>query len=243
MALLILRESNNAARCADRCQNPQCFPTLHSATRAFATPHLGHVTMPHVRSALALRLGNIPMPRRARPCPAQNRTGRPRPALPLIHNARAAPTPDLHRIRSIPMPDPPCPPQPCIGSATSPSTISGLFQELRNKKSVRIATFLRLRIIARCQNADRSSKTHQKTAYFRPWGAEKRPQSQKSCEDAEFFVFAIGSIAAMRKILRKRTGYHGRQTKPRNKKGARCADAFRKTNFAGIYASLAPYCS
>ncbi len=52
--------------------------------------------------------------------------------------------------------------QPHTGSATSPSTISGLFQELKNKISARIATFLRLRIVARRQNADRSSKTQQK---------------------------------------------------------------------------------
>lgn len=72
MALLILRESNNATRCAGRCPNPQCRPALHGAARAFATPHLSHVTMPHACGTLALRPGNIPMPRRARPSPASD---------------------------------------------------------------------------------------------------------------------------------------------------------------------------
>ena len=52
--------------------------------------------------------------------------------------------------------------QPHTGSATSPSAISGLFQELKNKKSVRIATFLRFGIVARRQNVDLNPKTQQK---------------------------------------------------------------------------------
>lgn len=53
----------------------------------------------------------------------------------------------------------------------------------------------------------------------------------------------MGPIAATGQIPRKRAEYHDQQPKIRNKKGARYADASRKTNSAEIYASLAPYCS
>ena len=82
-----------------------------------------------------------------------------------------------------------------------------------------------------------------KNGIFQALRSRESSAIAKSCKDAEFFVFAIGSIVATGQILRKRAGYHGGQTKFRNKKGARYADASRKTNFAGIYASLAPYCS
>lgn len=87
---------------------------------------------------------------------------------------RPSPRPASHQVdpaqhcleSTTPRPSPPWArtgsTQPHTGSATSPSTISGLFQELKNKISARIATFLRLRIVARRQNADRSSKTQQK---------------------------------------------------------------------------------
>lgn len=50
---------------------------------------------------------------------------------------------------------------PCTGFATSPYYL-GAVPGAQKQKSVQIAIFLRLRIIARCQNADRSSKTQQK---------------------------------------------------------------------------------
>lgn len=99
---LFLRESNNAARCAGRCPNPQCFPVFHGATRAFATPHLGHVAMPHACSGLALRPGNIPMPRRARPSPAQYRTGSPPPSATSDPQRPCRARPAPARIRNIP---------------------------------------------------------------------------------------------------------------------------------------------
>ena len=80
------------------------------------------------------------------------------------------------------------PPQPCIGSATSPRTISGLFQEPRNKKSVRIATFLRLRIVARCQNADRSSKTQQKR-HISSLREQRRVRNRKKVAKMPSFCF------------------------------------------------------
>lgn len=54
---------------------------------------------------------------------------------------------------------------------------------------------------------------------------------------------AMGPIAATGQIPRKCAEHHDQQSKIRNKKGARHADASRKTNSAEIYASLAPYCS
>ena len=67
-------------------------------------------------------------------------------------------------------------------------------QELENKKMARIATFLRLRIVAWFQIASRGVKTRiigHKTAYFRFAGAGGSPLSKKSCKDARIFVFAF----------------------------------------------------
>lgn len=56
----------------------------------------------------------------------------------------------------------------------------------------------------------------------------------------------MGSTAATGQIPRKTRNIMASNPKPEKKKGARYADASRKTNLAGIaeiYASLAPYCS
>lgn len=53
----------------------------------------------------------------------------------------------------------------------------------------------------------------------------------------------MGPIAATGQIPRKRAEYYDQQPTIRNKKGARYADASKKTKSAVIYASLAPYCS
>lgn len=92
---LFLRESNNAAQCTGKCPNPQCLSAPHDATRVFATPHLGHVTMPHAYSILALRLGNAPALARHR-----TRSTPPSTALSPQRPGRAHPGP---------APDPPSP--------------------------------------------------------------------------------------------------------------------------------------
>ena len=73
-----------------------------------------------------------------------------------------------------------------------------LFQESGNKKSVRIATFLRLAIVVSSPIANRGTKTQvicRVKAPFRFVGTGKSSQSQKSCRDAEFFVFTMGGLS------------------------------------------------
>ena len=71
----------------------------------------------------------------------------------------------------------------------------------------------------------------------------RAPNRKKVAKIPSFLFFVMGPIAATGQIPRKRAEYHDQQPKIRNKKGARYADASRKTNSAEIYASLAPYCS
>ncbi len=60
------------------------------------------------------------------------------------------------RIERIPVP---------YRAGNAPALVRGLPQEPRNKKSARIATFLRLRIVAWRQNADRGPKMQQKRLF------------------------------------------------------------------------------
>ena len=107
----------------------------------------------------------------------------------------AAPRQHPNAVSGPPRPVSSASPVPYL-ACSAPALFRGLPQEPRNKKSARIATFFRLGIVAWRQNAIRSPKTQQKTAVFGPEGAERSPQSQKSCKDIEFFVFAMGPIAA-----------------------------------------------
>ena len=62
------------------------------------------------------------------------------------------------------------------------------------KKSVRIATFLRLAIVASSPIVNRGTKTQvicRVKAPFRFAGTGKSSQSQKGCRDAEIFVFTM----------------------------------------------------
>ena len=99
--------------------------------------------MPHACSTLALHW--------VRPALTQHRTksAPPSTALSPQRPGRAHPRPG---------PDPPCP----TADPQHPPYYLGAVQEPRNKKSVRIATFLRLGIVARRQNVDFNPKTQQK---------------------------------------------------------------------------------
>ena len=95
----------------------------------------------------------------------------------------------LHRVDPAPAPDPPRsasgPQRPNTVSGSTPpvprrahnipALPRGPSQELRNKKSVRIATFLRLAIVASSPIANRGTKNAAKMAYFKPEGTEKSP--------------------------------------------------------------------
>ena len=182
MALLILRESNDAARYAGRHPSPQRHPS-------FATPHLGHITMPHPSSTLAApgqhlarRSGNTPTPYRVHPAPY-----------------RAHPP---SRIGPATL-------QHCFG--TSP-------QESRNKKSAQIATFLRLGIVAWRQNAIRSPKTQQKRP-FSGLEEQRRVRNRKKVAKIPSFLFLQWVQPPQQgKSREKRAEYHDRRPKIRNKK-------------------------
>ena len=223
MALLILRESNNTTRYTGKRPNPRLRP-------CFATPRSGHITTPRPNSSLARQWGNITMPH-----PGNTLARYPDSTqAPRLSNTLA-----LHRVN-------PAPPQIHPRSASGPqhpSTASGALPGARNKKSVRIATFLRLAIVASSPIANRGTKTQQKWHISSLKEPRRAPNRKKIAKIPSFLFFAMGPIAATGQIPRKRAGYHGGQAKPRNKKGIRHADASRKTNLARIYASLAPYCS
>lgn len=75
----------------------------------------------------------------------------------------------------------------------------------KNRNTPKIATFLRLRIAARRQNADDARKSGKSDAQ-RPISASRRtersPQSQKSCTEVGIFVFAK-RIVVTEQFLRK----------------------------------------
>ena len=138
-----------------------------------------------------------------------------------------------------PAPDPPR----SASGPQHPSAVSGPSQEPRNKKSVRIATFLRLAIVANSPIANRGTKTQQKWHISRLKEPGRAPNRKKVAKIPIFLFFAMGPIAATGQTPRKCAEHYDQQPKIRNKKGARHADASRKTKSDEIYASLAPYCS
>ena len=215
MALLILGECNSTTRYTSKRPNPR-------QRLCFATPRSGHITTPRPNSSLARQWGNITMP-------YPDSTQAPRPSNTLaLHRVNPAPRqihPAPHRVHNI------------------PALSRGPSQEPRNKKSVRIATFLRLAIVTSSPIANRGTKTQQKWHISSLKEPRRAPNRKKVAKIPIFLLFAMGPIAATGQIPRKRAEYHDQQPKIRNKKGARYADASRKTNLARIYASLAPYCS
>ena len=132
-------------------------------------------------------------------------------------------------------------PRPVSGLQRS-STVSGPPQEPRNKKSARIATFLRLRIVAWRQNADRSPKTQQKRP-FSGLEEQRGVRNRKKVAKIPSFLFLQWGQPPQRGKSREKRGISWPATQNQKQKGARYADASEKTNLAGIYASLAPYCS
>ena len=222
MALLILRESNNTTRYTGKRPNPRLRP-------CFATPRSGHITTPRPNSSLARQWGNITMPH-----PGNTLARYPDSTqAPRLSNTLA-----LHRVNPAPQIHP-----RSASSPQHPSTASGALPGARNKKSVRIATFLRLAIVASSPIANRGTKTQQKWHISSLKEPRRAPNRKKVAKIPSFLFFAMGPIAATGQIPRKRAEHHDQQPKIRNKKGARHADASRKTNSAEIYASLAPYCS
>ena len=236
MALLILRESNNTTRYTSKRPNPRHRP-------CFATPRSGHITTPRPNSSLARQWGNITMPHPGN-TPGQH-PGAAAEQYPGAASSQPRPAPDPPRSASSPQR-----PNTVSGSTpvphrahNIPALPRGPSQEPRNKKSVRIATFLRLAIVASSPIANRSTKTQQKWHISSLKEPRRAPNRKKVAKIPSFLFSAMGPIAATGQIPRKCAEHHDQQSKIRNKKGARYADASRKTNSAEIYASLAPYCS
>lgn len=140
-------------------------------------PHLGNTLARHPDSTQAPRPSNTLALHRVNPAPRQIH---PRSASgPQRPNTVSGSTPVPHRAHNI------------------PALPRGPSQEPRNKKSVRIATFLRLAIVASSPIANRGTKTQvicRVKAPFRFAGTGKSSQSQKSCRDAEIFVFTMGGL-------------------------------------------------
>ena len=156
MALLILRESNNTTRYTSKRPNPRHRP-------CFATPRSGHITTPRPNSSLARQWGNITMPHLGNTLARYpDSTQAPRPSNTLaLHRVNPAPRQIHPRSASGPQR-----PNAISGSTpvphrahNIPALPRGPSQEPRNKKSVRIATFLRLAIVASSPIANRGTKT------------------------------------------------------------------------------------
>ena len=212
----------NAALGPHHDATPKQFPSTAVGQHHDAAPrqYLGTVPGQHPGAAAEQYPGTAS----SRPCPRARST-------PL----RIGSTTTQHRIRF----NPPVPRR----AHNIPALPRGPSQELRNKKSVRIATFLRLAIVASSPIANRGTKTQQKWHISSLKEPRRAPNRKKVAKIPSFLFFAMGPIAATGQIPRKCAEHHDQQSKIRNKKGARYADASRKTNSAGIYASLAPYCS
>ena len=212
----------NAALGPHHDATPKQFPSTAVGQHHDAAPrqYLGTVPGQHPGAAAEQYPGTAS----SRPCPRARST-------PL----RIGSTTTQHRIRF----NPPVPHR----AHNIPALPREPSQEPRNKKSVRIATFLRLAIVASSPIANRGTKTQQKWHISSLKEPRRAPNRKKVAKIPSFLFFAMGPIAATGQIPRKCAEHHDQQSKIRNKKGARHADASRKTNSAGIYASLAPYCS
>ena len=98
------------------------------------------------------------------------------------------------RIERIPRP---------VSGLQRPSTVSGDLPGAQKQKIGSDCNFFAIRDCRVAPKRDSQPQNAAKTTVFGPRGAEKSPQSQKSCKDTEFFVFAMGSTAATGQIPRK----------------------------------------
>ena len=197
----------NAAPGQHHDATPKQFPNTAAGQHHDAAPgqHLGTVPGQHPGAAAEQYPGAASSQPRP-PDPPRSASGPQRP------NTVSGSTPVPHRAHNI------------------PALSRGPSQEPRNKKSVRIATFLRLAIVASSPIANRGTKTQQKWHIPRLKEPRRAPNRKKVAKIPSFLFFVMGSIAATGQIPRKRAEYHDQQPKIRNKKGARHADASKKPN-------------
>ena len=185
MALLILRESNNTTRYTSKRPNPRHRP-------CFATPRSGHITTPRPNSSLARQWGNITMPHLGNTLARYpDSTQAPRPSNTLaLHRVNPAPRQIHPRSASGPQ-------QPNAVSGSTPvphrahnipALPRGPSQEPRNKKSVRIATFLRLAIVASSQSRIAAQK-RSKNGIFQAWRNREELLIAKKLQRYRVFCF------------------------------------------------------
>lgn len=169
---LFLRESNNTTRYTSKLPNPRHRP-------CFATPRSGHITTPRPSSSLARQRGNITMPH-----PGNTLARYPDSTqAPRLSNTLA-----LHRVN-------PPPRQIHPRSASSPqhpSAVSGALPRTRNKKSIRIATFLRFAIVASSPIANRGAKKQQKWHISSLKELRRAPNRKKVAKIPSFLFFCNG---------------------------------------------------
>ena len=146
----------------------------------------------------------------------------------------------LHRVNPPPAPDPP----PLrIEPTISQHCLGGPPRSPETKNRFELQLFCDWQLLRTPQSRIAAQKRSKKWHISRLKEPRRAPNRKKVAKIPSFLFFVIGPIAATGQIPRKRAEYHDQQPKIRNKKGARHADASRKTNSAEIYASLAPYCS
>ena len=163
----------------------------------------------------------------------------------------------LHRVDPAPAPDPPR----SASGPQRPNTVSGSTPPFRvepitsqhclgdpprsseTKNRSELQLFCDWQLLQAPQSRIAAQKTQQKWHISSLKEPRRAPNRKKVAKIPSFLFFAMGPIAATGQIPRKCEEHHDQQSKIKNKKGARYADASRKTNSAEIYASLAPYCS
>ena len=156
---------------------------------------------------------------------------------------RARSTPAPHRAHNDPAPYQVQPPPFRIEPTTSQRCLGAPPRSPETKNRSELQLFCDWQLLRAPQSriaAQKRSKNGHISSLKEP---RRAPNRKKVAKIPSFLFFAMGPIAATGQIPRKRAEYHDQQPKIRNKKGARYADASRKTNSAEIYASLAPYCS
>ena len=211
----------NAALGPHHDATPKQFPSAAVGQHHDAAPgqHLGAAPGQHPSAAAK----QYPGAASSQPCPA--------PDPPPL---RIGPTTTQHRIRFNPR---------SASSPQHPSAVSGPLPGAQQQKIGPNCNFFAIGNCCELPIANRGTKTQQKWHISSLKEPRRAPNRKKVAKIPSFLFFAMGPIAATGQIPRKCAEHHDQQSKIRNKKGARHADASRKTNSAEIYASLAPYCS
>ena len=211
----------NAALGPHHDATPKQFPSAAVGQHHDAAPgqHLGTVPGQHPGAAAKQYPGAASSQPRPAPDPPRSASGPQRPSTVSGSTPRSASSPQ------------------------HPSAVSGPLPGAQQQKIGPNCNFFAIGNCCELPIANRGTKTQQKWHISSLKEPRRAPNRKKVAKIPSFLFFAMGPIAATGQIPRKCAEHHDQQSKIRNKKGARHADASRKTNSAEIYASLAPYCS